>query len=126
MGYYIRHELTVIPKEATEEVTELILSMTEAVCFDGTSKSWDYENVVEVSKKIPNVVIIIDGEGEDKGDIWRQAWFGGKQIIDWELILNPPEISPEILEKVNYSDENFKRTKALAKLTKAERKALGL
>lgn len=48
--------------------------------FDDEPTKWyDHENDMrEVSLKISNVVFVLDGYGEETGDIWRKYFYNGK------------------------------------------------
>lgn len=124
MGDYTKHTLTVVPTEATKEVEELFFKMTDCPGV-GNTKSWDYENIAKVSEKLPGVVIVLDGLSE-YGGVWRKAWFAGKEIMDWEADITPPEISQSILAQTSYSLDDFKKKKLLAGLSPEDLKLLGI
>lgn len=64
--------------------------------FDGERVKWyDHEeHMARYSKRYPNVVFVLDGEGEESGDIWRK-WFKGGQIQRWKLEVSMPASPPE-------------------------------
>lgn len=85
MGYYTRHELTVINGDNETDYEQEISDTT-----DGYDKHWLWgsetkwydcqKDMIKYSKKHPDVTFLIDGEGEEIGDIWK-AWFkNGKKF----------------------------------------------
>lgn len=65
--------------------------------MDGESVKWyDHdEDMLELSKKWPGVVFILDGDGEDTGDIWRSFYNNGK-TYQWRPKIDRPKFSDEI------------------------------
>lgn len=123
MGYYTDYELTVHPHIMTNQVLNAIIEFYAGYDpFIGTATWHECDTHVEqVSQAIP-ALIIIDGKGEEAGDIWRKAWLNGELVIDWKPEITPPEPSPELLQKV-YAIEEDLRSKRIAEL-EAELKQL--
>ena len=94
MGYYTTFELRVQNKEQdtpenVQAIQDAIIEQEsdnrhvfdndgQSVWSDGGIKWYEYtEHLIEISKKLPNLVIQVDGEGEEVGDIWRAFWKDG-------------------------------------------------
>lgn len=100
MGYYTRFELTVRPYEYEERAKAKLEKISGHELFETSVKWYEYEtHMTAVSKEIP-ALLILDGHGEESGDIWRTAWLNGKVVLSWKLDATPPEPSPEILKQV--------------------------
>lgn len=55
------------------------ISDNEIISNNGSIKWYDsIEDLTEVSKAFPDVLLQVDGEGEESGDIWRTYYKGGK------------------------------------------------
>lgn len=48
------------------------------------------EDMIAYSKKHPAFVFILDGEGEDRGDMWRAFYSGGKYYVWTAPVPDPP------------------------------------
>ena len=47
--------------------------------FEGSTKWYEYdENMKTISKKYPETIFILEGEGEESGDIWKRYYLNGK------------------------------------------------
>ena len=88
MGYYTNYKITVVHGECDlNEMAEAISKLSD-YCFEarkgiidsGDEIKWYMctENMTEISKLYPNVVILVDGEGEEQGDIWKEYYFNGE------------------------------------------------
>jgi len=60
---------------------------------DGESYKWreHEEDLCEVSSQYTDVVFILDGEGEQTGDVWRKFFLNGKLVHSWSPTIEPPE-----------------------------------
>ena len=81
VGYYTRHELST-SEGINEEHTHNIGELTEygSDMFNGDTIKW-YEcekDMKEYSKKYPDIVFTVYGEGEESGDIWNSHFKNGK------------------------------------------------
>lgn len=110
MGYYTRHRLEISPE--TPAVWEEIQKhdyMSHALGPDGNSgercKWYEHEEqMAELSKKFPEVLFTLHGEGEDAMDLWIHYFKNGKiqrrkakitfepmTQTGWHSITNPKE-----------------------------------
>lgn len=108
MGYYTRYSLTaqaetgrVSPKtrlEAHETIATLRGECKEAayaLSSNGDSqdstKWYDHEkHMKEFSAKHPKVLYILQGEGEESGDIWKKYFLNGKmQLASAKITFEP-------------------------------------
>lgn len=55
------------------------------------------EEMLEISKKYPEFVFILDGEGEDSADVWREFYRNGESYR-WELQYNLPQFDETLLQ----------------------------
>jgi hypothetical protein len=90
MGYYTSYSLKVYEGERTiqEILAELIETgefeyLDYALDEDGDSlepcKWYDHEaDLIEISKRYPDIVFVLKGEGEEPGDLWYKYFKNGK------------------------------------------------
>lgn len=80
VGKYVAEFLGITPAQADEEEVAVRLEQISEYSFDQNKDgsltmngSWyDYEkDMVKLSKEYPFVEFLIEGEGEEAGDIWR-------------------------------------------------------
>lgn len=90
MGYYTSFAIN-ISKDEPSFRDRLELISDEQFEQDGTyyytyAKWYDYaKNMCELSKEFPNLVITVNGSGEEPGDLWQDYWKEGKwhhQVIN--------------------------------------------
>ena len=85
MGYYTKHELSVI-EGGQELISELRAEYDEAkYALDDNGKSgerckwYDHDNnLINFSKKYPYALFKLEGEGDECGDIWASYYRDGK------------------------------------------------
>ena len=94
MGYYTRHWLKIqdgskadltcgeILNKTIEKLTELDVmdyALDENLYpYDGV-KWYDHKDHMKIlSNEIKNVVFLLEGEGEESGDIWKEYWLNGR------------------------------------------------
>lgn len=99
MGYYTSYEIEVRPSELRERVIASVEALVSYNPFEGSTKWYDHEaNLKTVSRGYPDVLVIIDGEGEEVNDKWRMFVQNGKtethRMPEWK----PPE-NPNWLNK---------------------------
>ena len=104
MGYYTRHELEVIEGEHSL-IAELVGENEEAayaIDEDGSAeescKWYDHEKDMRAfSKKHPEALFRVSGEGEESGDIWAEYYRAGKmQACKAKIVI--PEFNAELLK----------------------------
>ena len=99
MGYNTRHELSIVSgnDNFTDYEQEITDSTDYSSLFEYSIKWYDCEKDMKVySKKHPNVVFCIDGEGEESGDIWK-AYFKDGKMFKTKAVLTFEEFSIEKL-----------------------------
>ena len=124
MGYYTQHYIKAIdlnPGHGSPTLDETFFNSLE---FDETSANdeyWEpahsdkkgmfwfgrdecswYEHVSELktaSAKHRGIVFILDGEGQEAGDIWREFYLNGELVHQWSPDIKPPEWEDVLREK---------------------------
>lgn len=103
MGYYTRFALTVEPADAWDRAQEEIgkvwedESPFEKPGWHTDSLKWyDWEDgLKKASAQLPDVMFILDGEGEEQGDVWRAFFRAGDVQVHKAKAWTPPsEPSP--------------------------------
>lgn len=104
MGYYTRYEIDVI-EGSNDLIRELIDESEEAefaIDVDGDTlneSKWYHhvDELIEFSKKHPEALIRLSGEGEENNDLWHEYYKNGKtQMCKAEIVY--PEFNPKLLE----------------------------
>lgn len=76
--------------------------------FEESIKWYDHvEDMIKLSKVFPETLFILDGWGEDIGDVWRELYIDGERVVadlvftfsDFK-VMNKPEHESNILRKV--------------------------
>ena len=88
MGYYTRHELTVVKgdNDLIEKFRDISEEATYAIGSNGDSEEsckW-YRHQDELkgfSLLHPQALFKLSGEGEESGDIWREYYQNGKMQL---------------------------------------------
>lgn len=111
MGYLTNYTLNTSPGATDEELTAYLVGATDyddlevvgGAINDGESLKWyDHERDMKaVSVKNPSVLFILDGEGEEAGDLWRKWFYQGK-MFRWDPDIEPPKLSPEGAKALGY------------------------
>ena len=109
MGYYTNYQLETNAPGIEEEIARDIANRSgyegdifrHAFC---EVKWYEHErDMLHVSKRFPNVVFILSGEGEENNDVWKKRFLNGEV---WEI---RPEVSwpefPELTDS-NYVDDS--------------------
>ena len=94
MGYYTNFELTMHPSQPQERETEIIrhiISLMDGIDLDkvqGSEIDWflsdslkwyDHEDhMIEISRRYPDVIFVLHGEGEEHDDIWNEYYSNGE------------------------------------------------
>lgn len=83
MGYYTRYELTVISgNDGITDYEKEIKDTTVYDCLFGESIKW-YDHEIDMKKYSlgrPNVLFLLEGKGEENGDIWKAYFQNGKMF----------------------------------------------
>lgn len=85
MGYYTNHSLVVLKGDAELEIDE-VKGLQEVLneeipeyAFDDGCKWYDHnEDMLRVSKRFPDLLFKLHGEGEESGDFWNTYYKDGK------------------------------------------------
>lgn len=76
-------------REAIGELSEYRKSLwQEGVKWYGHQK-----DMAAYSKENPGVLFILDGDGEEAGDVWRK-WFKNGKSVEWSADVTRPEMPP--------------------------------
>lgn len=87
MGYYTRHTLTIFDCADTSEIQEYINNnddMEYALGDDfgessDSCKWYDYqEDMKTMSATFPSILFLLEGKGEEAGDVWKEYYLNGK------------------------------------------------
>lgn len=100
MGYYTSYDLTVYTPEddgrlqeyrGDENFKSIVASILDFTPFYDSCKWYDHENDMKIiSKKFPNHVFQLHGEGEESGDIWQKWFVNGKvQTCHAKIVFDP-------------------------------------
>ena len=89
MGYYTTHRLSIV--SGNDGVTDYEQEITDFAnynyLFDDDAKWYTcLEDMKSYSKKHPNVVFCIDGEGEASDDVWKAYFKDGKMFYTKAII----------------------------------------
>ena len=82
MGYYTDFDFSDNSQEVIEAIYEISDYRHHGVGGKINAAKWyDHkEHCLEVSKKFPDQVITVYGEGEESGDIWKAYYKNGKSF----------------------------------------------
>lgn len=75
-------------KRIIKDPVQLVKEIIGYNPFDEQCKWYEWkEDMIKVSKRYPLTIFIIDGEGEESGDIWKAYFLNGKhQYTKAELV----------------------------------------
>lgn len=108
MGYFTAYNLCVYEYEnamgdlVTDDRLNLVVeelkklgvinyALREDLGFYESVKWYDHdEDMLEVSKKFPDLLFCLCGEGEDQGDIWENYYNAGRMQACYAEIVIPP------------------------------------
>ncbi len=85
MGYYTRHELTIV--EGDNDLIEALRNCSEEASYalaengdaEESCKWYDHEiDLKAFSSRVPNALFKLTGEGEEAGDLWVEYYKAGK------------------------------------------------
>jgi hypothetical protein len=91
MGYYTAFNMSVVSKipenrNLIQEFRQVSTGAEYALDMGGGSKTetkwynWE-EDLRKFSAKFPNVLFLLEGEGEENGDLWKAYFKGGKMQL---------------------------------------------
>lgn len=96
MGYYTRYEVEIIsgelPKFEQEMIARGFTTLEKLISFEvtgdqksqlfgGENKWYDHERDMEkVSRRFPDAIFRIEGNGEEQGDVWKAYFKNGKSV----------------------------------------------
>jgi len=100
MGYYTDYELQVVDENNNNvyEPIEVLLELNEdakyALYNDGETKDrckwYDAQpDVLEFSKKYPDLLFVLSGSGDENGDLWKYYAKNGKGYYQEAVIMFP-------------------------------------
>lgn len=83
MGYYTRHSITITNRTDSVEHEREIWELSgygSGLLLAGEAVKWyDHEGDMRAySKRYPNTLFVLKGEGEESGDIWVEYHKNGK------------------------------------------------
>jgi len=118
MGYYTDYKLQIIPH--SEEIYNLFLEDTGYTEDDSTKwYSWK-EDCQGLSKQNLGYLIILSGEGEATGDIWKVAFLNGDLVWEWKLDSTIPDVPKHIIEQAQIEFTIHQEMGAKQKITELE------
>ena len=108
MGYYTNFELTMYPQPAEDleiTITRDIIALIDYTCLDEVRETdvqcflcdvlkWYHhkEHMIEISKKYPDIIFVLHGEGEDNDDMWNEYYCAGEfERVDAEIVYPEPK-----------------------------------
>lgn len=59
--------------------------------------NWE-EDMIELSKRFPSIGFILYGEGEERDDNWKAAFFGGKGEVSYSSIVYEPNSLEDVMK----------------------------
>jgi len=100
MGYYTTHELEIIRGDdyETEHKKEISALSGYNDCFSGEGIKWyDHEKHMRAySKKHPETLFKLIGDGEENGDLWHEYYLNG-QMQRCKAVLTFPSFDSRLL-----------------------------
>ena len=111
MGYCTKYDITMYPRQTDEDELEIlreIIAKIEGVdvskispgrvgwYFDDSMKWYDnYDDMIEISKKFPDITFVLEGEGEEAGDLWVKYFNNGEGEECYAEIVYPQPKNPK-------------------------------
>ena len=92
MGYYTHYSIHIQNYYSDQEPEEFVAENTDyGNPFGDECKWYDHEeDMIKISKKYPEMVFHLHGEGEETGDIWDKHFKNGKMQVCKAKIVIPP------------------------------------
>ena len=138
MGYYTHFSMRTIPAGFEDRVRSTLAEMFDQhigynpLDEDADPTKW-YDcdahcKSVSAVEWLRHVAIVLDGDGEEPGDVWRNVFLNGELAWSWKADATRPDV-PENIVAATADDvrglEEARKT-ALSKLTLVEKRALGI
>lgn len=81
MGYYTDYDFSDLTDEQLQTVNE-VSEYNFSHSYNDSCKwySW-HEHMIEVSKRFPDDLLVISGDGEEQGDQWKAYFKNGKSQV---------------------------------------------
>lgn len=91
MGYYTDYSISTDSSEHNETIIEEIIKISGySDPFEESCKWYAHEeHIKEISLKYPNVLITINGRGEEQPDTWRKYFKNGKHQLCTAILTYP-------------------------------------
>lgn len=119
MGYYTSYTLTMIGEEqAVKRAEDDLIEVSNYP--DGSpdceikdlvnygyvnAKLYEIRDYLEkVAEKNPDVLIVLDGDGEESDDLWEERWKGKEHEAQFSII--PPFTNPALLTETEKERQN--------------------
>jgi len=108
MGYYTSYELDMEATSSSKYTQQALEVLVDTYLRDNDilsnllepSKWYKHdEDMIELSKRFPDVLFTLRGLGDDYGDLWRTYYLNGKMQYAGAKITFP-EFDPALLEKL--------------------------
>lgn len=101
MGYLTFYQVTIQPPNQSLH-NDLLDS---GFCPTDECKWYDYDSdCIDISDRYPNHMIVVQGTGEESGDIWKNVYMNGRKIWEWRLNPKIPEIPIDLFTR-HYQSE---------------------
>lgn len=109
MGYYTYYTMeaydtttkTPLSEEKEKEICERLMEISKGAIYDGdrfwkclddTLKWYNHkEDMIALSKEFPDVIFMLEGEGEERDDNWRLYVQNGEwEVVHATIVWNAP------------------------------------
>ena len=111
MGYYTKYDITMYPRMNDEDELKVMREIASKIynedpttisddeakwCFDEHMKWYNHVNdMLDISKKFPNITFVLEGEGEENGDLWVKYFNNGEVEECFAEIVYPQPKNPK-------------------------------
>lgn len=96
MGYQTTYSLSIHPAEAREPFLEAVRRVAGYDPFAESCKWYEHEKHCLEASLQAAAYVVLDGEGEDAGDIWRKAYVCGRNVWGWKLDPKRPDVPADV------------------------------
>ena len=78
MGYYTHYKLALPSDKHMEALREICGDQVDYLNSGEGTKWYNHdEDMLALSKRFPDVLFVLDGDGETQGDVWRKFYRNG-------------------------------------------------